>query len=159
MSRCLPGNWRKKSLLSYPQICMPYLPHSLVSGSVGGFADFSWAGYALCVHIHSFIYVHTYMCVYLLQLNLLLKKKKKKAWICETPSFGLCTSSLPRASQHQLQCVRLSHYFWKNQLCVYLMDTGGISLTQAKKKFNSKFRKRSCCLINTYSTLHSPFVT
>lgn len=109
MSRCLPGNWRKKSLLSYLQICMPYLPHSLVSGSVGGFTDFSWAGYAVCVHIHSFIYVHTCLCVYLLHLNSLLKK----VWICETPSFGLCTTSLPRASQYQLQCVRLSHYFWK----------------------------------------------
>ena len=149
MSWCLPGNWSKQSLFNSPQICIPYFPLFLFSGSIKELTNF-----ALCVHIHAFIYVHTYVCVYLFQLNNFFKKKKWGELECRKPSFGLCMSS--RTNYYTLlQHVRLGDYFWKiSCMCTSWTLEVLVSYKQ-REKVNSKIIKHSCCLINNCLILSS----
>lgn len=118
MSNCLPGNWRKQSLLNSPQICVSSFPLFLPSGSVRELTDFSSAIYAQSVPAFADIYIHTHTCG-CIPAKLAIAFLNGKGWLCRKLSSGLHISSLPRPSQLlHTATLHEAQGYWKFIACI-----------------------------------------
>lgn len=148
MSNCLPGNWRKQSLL-YTDLCTLLFTFSSLWCCWGAHWFLLNCLCTVCAYICS--YLHTYMWMH-------------SSWtvfaFLNAESFPLACASvhcMGQASYYtQQHCMRLRDY-WK--LVAYINHFICIHKSEVGRQINWNFIKHLFCLIKNYLKLSSFFLS